>query len=102
MEHDKKLTHFVAIDFGTCGVGMAVSTSVDTEKICIYSNWTQSKMSVKCPIALLLNDEGEFEAFGDTAIRNYASRNRLLRPSKANQYYFFYRFKMCLYNKVCT
>ena len=102
----EKFTHFIAIDFGTYGCGMAVSTNVETaigsetDNIHIYSNWIQSKMAVKCPTALLLNDEGKFEAFGDTAVRNYESRNRLLRPSKANQYYFFYRFKMCLYNKV--
>ena len=102
MERDNEFTHFIAIDFGTCGCGMAFSTNDGPENIRIYANWIQSKMAVKCPTALLLNDEGEFEAFGDTAIRNYESRNRLMRPKKADQYYFFYRFKMCLYEKVCS
>ena len=96
-----ELTCFVAIDFGTSGCGMAVSTNIDPEEIYVYTNWVQSKMTVKCPTALLLNDEGEFEAFGYDAFYMYETKNRLRRPHKADQYYFFYRFKMCLYNKVC-
>ena len=97
VERDSEFTHFIAIDFGTYGCRMAFSTGVGPENIRIYSNWVQSKMAAKCPTALLLNDEGEFEAFGDTVIRKYESKNRLLRPEKAHQYYFFYGFKMCLY-----
>ena len=100
MERESEFTHFIAIDFGTYGCGMAVSTNVDPDNIKVYSNWIQSKMAVKCPTALLLNDEGEFEAFEDRAVSNYETKYRLLRPNKADQYYFFYRFKMCLYNKV--
>ena len=99
-KHNGEFTHFIAIDFGTYGCGMAVSTNVDPDDIHIYSNWVQSKMAVKCPTALLLNDEGEFEAFGDHALYTYETKHRLRRPNKADQYYFFYRFKMCLYNKV--
>ena len=102
MERDSEFTHFIAIDFGTYGCGMAFSSNEGSESIRIYSNWIQSKMAVKCPTALLLNDKGEFEAFGNTAIRNYETKNRLMRPEKADQYYFFYRFKMCLYEKVCN
>lgn len=99
-ERDGEFTHFIAIDFGTYGCGMAVSTNINPDNIHVYANWVQSKMAVKCPTALLLNDEGEFEAFGDNALYTYQTKNRLRRPHKANQYYFFYRFKMCLYNKV--
>ena len=102
MKRDSEFTHFIAIDFGTYGCGMAVSTNVDHEpdNTHIYANWVKSKMAVKCPTALLLNDEGGFEAFGDDALYTYETKNRLRRPNKADQYYFFYRFKMCLYNKV--
>ena len=100
MKRDIEFTHFIAIDFGTYGCGMAVSTNVDPDNSHVYSNWLQSKMAVKCPTALLLNDEGEYEAFGDNALFMYQTKNRLRRPHMADQYYFFYRFKMCLYNKV--
>ena len=100
-KRDSKFTHFVAIDFGTYGCGMALSTNVDPDNTHVYSNWVQSKMDVKCPTALLLNDDGEFEAFGQNAVYMYQTKHRLCRPHKADQYYFFYRFKMCLYNKVC-
>ena len=93
-------THFIAIDFGTYGCGMAVSTSIDPDNIHIYSKWAQNKMLLKCPTALLLNDEGEFEEFGNLALEKYQSKRRLRRPDKESQYYFFYRFKMSLYNKV--
>lgn len=97
---DNEFTHLIAIDFGTYGCGMAVSTVVNPGNVHVYSNWVQSKNAVKCPTALLLNDEGEFEAFGDRALYSYQTKNRLRRPEKADQYYFFYRFKMCLYDKV--
>ena len=100
MNRDSEFTHFIAIDFGTYGCGMAVSTNVDPDNIHVYSNWVRSKMAVKCPTVLLLNDEGDFEAFGEDALYMYQTKNRLRRPHKADQYYFFYRFKMCLYNKV--
>ena len=99
MERDSEFTHFIA-NVDRYGCEMAFSTHVGPENIRIYSNLVQSKVAVKCPTALLLNDEGEFEAFGNTAIRKYESKNRLLRPENADQYYFFYRFKMCPYEKV--
>ena len=104
MKRDSEFTHFIAIDFGTYGCGMAVSTNVDPDSSHVYANWVQSKIgqTVKCPTALLLNDEGEFEAFGDEALYTYQAKNRVRRPHMVDQYYFFYRFKMCLYNKVRT
>jgi len=97
---DSDFTHFIAIDFGTYGCGVAVSTNIGPHNVHVYSNWVQSKMALKCPTALLLNDEEEFEAFGDNALYAYQSKNRLRHPDKADQYYFFYRYKMCLYSEV--
>ena len=94
-------THYIAIDFGTYGCGIASSTIVDqSDKVRVYSNWVQSKMAMKCPTVLLLDDEGKFEAFGDTALKNYQTKNGLRRPDKVNEYYLFDRFKMCLLEKV--
>ena len=93
-------THFITIDFGTYGCGIAMSTVADRpDNVRVYSNWTHSKVAVKCPTILLLDDEGKFEAFGDTALRNYQTKNGLRRPGKVDEYYLFDRFKMCLYQE---
>ena len=93
-------THFIAIDFGTYGCGIGVSTVADRPDIVhVYSNWKHSKVAVKCPTILLLDDEGKFEAFGDEALKNYQAKNGLRRPDKVDEYYLFYRFKMCLYEE---
>ena len=104
-KQNSNFTHLIAIDFGTYGCGIAVSTDVDSRdldpsNIYVYSNWSYNKMDVKGQIALLLNDEGKLEAFGDDAIYNYQTKQRFRRPDRGDRYYFFYRYKMCLYNKV--
>ena len=91
-------THFIAIDFGTYGCGIAMSTIAD-EDVHVYSNWGHSKVAVKCPTVLLLDDEGKFEAFGDEALKKYHTKNSLRHPEKINEYYLFNRFKMCLYEE---
>ena len=93
-------THFIAIDFGTYGCGIAISTAAEKQDdVHVYSNWGHSKVAVKCPTVLLLDDEGKFEAFGDEALKNYQSKSGLRRPEKVNEYYLFNRFKMCLYEE---
>jgi len=93
-------THFIAIDFGTYGCGIAMSTAADqSDNVQVYSNWTAAKVSIKCPTILLLDDEGKFEAFGNIALKNYQTKNGLRRPDKVDEYYLFDRFKMCLYNE---
>lgn len=93
-------THFIAIDFGTYGCGIAISTVADRpDTVRVYSNWVHSKVAVKCPTILLLDDEGKFEAFGDVALKHYQTRNGLRRPDKVDEYYLFDRFKMCLYEE---
>ena len=99
---DNNFTYFIAIDFGTSGSGIAVrgKTYKETE---VYSDakWVpgQKGTAVKCPTALLLDPDGEFEAFGLTAIENYHSKHGLRYPKKSEDYYFFNRFKMCLYDE---
>ena len=94
-------THFVAIDFGTYGCGIAMSTFADRPDIVhVNSNWGHSKVAVRCPTILLLDDEGKFEAFGAKALKNYQTKSHLRRPGKVDEYYLFNRFtKMCLYEE---
>ena len=54
LKRDSEFTHFIAIDFGTYGCGIAVSTNVDPDSTHVYANWLRSKTAVKCPTALLL------------------------------------------------
>ena len=94
-------THFIAIDFGTCGCGIALFTIGDRpDNVRVFSNWVHSKVAIKCPTILLLDDEGKFEAFGDEALKKYQTKYGLRRPGKVDEYYLFDRFKMCLYKKV--
>ena len=97
-------THFIAIDFGTYGCGIAVynvKNELEEKKIRVFSHWAQSMVPVKSPTILLLDHEGKFEAFGDAALKSYQAKKG--HPDKEDQYYLFYRFKMCLYeNKVVT
>ena len=99
---DNDFTYFIAIDFGTSGSGIAV-WGKSYKNIEVYTNpkWVpgQKGVAVKCPTALLLDPDGKFEAYGLTAIENYHSRNKLRYPKKSDQYYFFNRFKMCLYEE---
>ena len=97
-------THIIAIDFGTYGCGIAISTAADRpDNVRVYSNWVHSKVAVKCPTILLLDHEGKFEAFGDAALKSYQTKNGLRHRDKADEYYLFDRFKMCLYGeKVVT
>ena len=95
-------SHFIAIDFGTSGSGIAV-WGKGYKNIEVYTNpkWVpgQKGVAVKCPTALLLDPDGEFEAFGLKAIENYQGKQGLRYPNKSEEYYFFNRFKMCLYDE---
>ena len=102
LSDNNNYTHFIAIDFGTSGTGIAVWGKAYKE-IEVYTNpkWVpgQKGVAVKCPTALLLDPDGEFEAFGLTAIENYQGKQGLRYPKKSEDYYFFNRFKMCLYDE---
>ena len=102
LNDNNNYTHFIAIDFGTSGSGIAV-WGRGYKDIEVYTNpkWVpgQKGVAVKCPTALLLDPDGEFEAFGLTAIENYQGKQGLRYPKKSEDYYFFNRFKMCLYDE---
>ena len=99
-----KPTHIIAIDFGTSGSGIAVWNNALSETF-VYSNWRTKNAGVvcKCPTVLLLDHEGKLERFGFDAEKYYQSKRSIANPEKADEYYLFKNFKMCLYEEmVCT
>ena len=97
-------THYVAIDFGTSGTGIALSTASNPDSIKVFSHWTTLKIAIdiKCPTVLLLDPEQKFEAFGEEAISLYHTKRNLRYPDSVADYYFFNQFKMSLYSReVC-
>ena len=102
LDENNDYSHFIAIDFGTSGSGIAV-WGRGYKNIEVYTNpkWVpgQKGVAVKCPTALLLDPDGEFEAFGLKAIENYQVKQGLRYPKKSEEYFFFNRFKMCLYDE---
>jgi len=98
-----KYTHVIAIDFGTSGCGMAVWNlkSESKEEIHMYSNWVPRNAGFhKCPTYVLLDHERKCEDFGLEAFQKYQSKSGLCYPEKADCYYLFAHFKMCLYEGV--
>ena len=106
------ITHYIAIDFGTSGCGIAVwntklrsSSRGDEPEVYTNPKWVPGTKgtAVKCPTVLLLDHNGEFEAFGLKALKSYQNcKHGLRHPKEVNNYYLFTRFKMCLYDeKVC-
>jgi hypothetical protein len=97
----------VAIDFGTTYSGYAFSTKSNflRDPLYIQANqaWNGGKkqlMSLKTPTCLLLDNRKEIVSFGYEAEDAHAE---LVLDGVHNEYYFFDRFKMKLYeNKVCV
>ena len=90
-------THYVSIDFGTSGCSFAIGlgNEPEPEAINIFSGWDEARMGtqLKCPTILLVDPQGKFVNFGDSALDDY---KRL--KSEASNYYLFQRFKMKLYH----
>jgi molecular chaperone DnaK (HSP70) len=94
-----------AIDFGTTYSGYAFSSrdnfKKDPETIVVNQAWNAGShrhLSLKTPTCLLLNDNEEFVSFGYQAENKYSN---IVIDRKKNEYLFFQRFKMQLYeNKV--
>lgn len=91
-----------AIDFGTTYSGYAFSFSEDYEKdptkVYAQTKWVAGSaalMSLKTPTILLLNPDKSFKAFGYEAENEYT---QLAEDGEHEDYYYFRRFKMMLYN----
>ena len=91
-------THFVSIDFGTSGCGIAVATTENKSDIKLFTTWEGMNIEAKCPTVLLLDPEENFEKFGVKAKESYAKKTSLKKPDRADEYLLFQKFKMHLYN----
>lgn len=99
LQADENFKIVAAIDFGTTFSGYAYSFADDSERIYTNKNWgqTQGFLLHKTPTCLLLSPSGEFNSFGFEAVSKYND----LSEEDAEEYYYFDRFKMKLYdNKV--
>jgi len=100
-QSDDNFKIVAAIDFGTTFSGYAYAFADDGERIYTNKNWgqTQGFRLHKTPTCLMLRSDGEFDTFGFEAVSKYND----LSEEEAEEYYYFDRFKMKLYdNKVRT
>lgn len=96
-----------ALDFGTTYSGFAFSTRADFCKnpLNIYAkeSWNaggRQLLSLKTPTCLLLDAKKNMVAFGYDAENKYID---IVIDKEQTNYYYFYRFKMELFNKkVCN
>ncbi|XP_060596890.1 heat shock 70 kDa protein 12A-like [Ruditapes philippinarum] len=91
-----------AIDFGTTFSGWAFSFKHDFERDptkITAKNWHGDQLiSQKAPTCVLIKPDGRtFDSFGYTAESKYAE---LVAEEKHEQWYFFRRFKMMLFDKI--
>ena len=98
VQNDDSFTHFVSIDFGTSGCGIAMATKKDKSDIKLFTAWEGMKTDAKCPTVLLLDPEENFERFGVNAIASYEKKTSLKKSDRADEYLLFQKFKMHLYN----
>ncbi|XP_061165022.1 heat shock 70 kDa protein 12B-like [Saccostrea echinata] len=91
-----------AIDFGTTYSGYAFSFKheYDNDPLKVSSNnWTagsRSLVSLKTPTCVLFNKDKVFDSFGYEAEDKYSE---LAEEEEHEDWYFFKRFKMSLFNK---
>ncbi|KAL4236721.1 hypothetical protein ACF0H5_005105 [Mactra antiquata] len=89
----------VAIDFGTTYSGYAFSTRTDYKSDplrVVSSTWAGTRLiSLKAPSCILFRPDRKFDSFGFEAEDKYME---LTMDNEHNQWYFFKRFKMSLYN----
>jgi len=93
-------THYVSIDFGTSGCGIAMAIKGEKSEIQVFSSWEEISEGVemKCPTVLLLDPDKNFEQFGMKALNAMETKSKLKQPDKADDYLLFQKFKMCLYD----
>ena len=102
---EESYTHYVAIDFGTSGTGIAFATAnnpdLDPDNVRVFSHWPKAivGIDIKYPTVLLLDPDQKFEAFGVEALDKYQSKRNLRYPDRVAEYYLFNRFKMSLYSR---
>lgn len=96
IDQTSKYEMVAAIDFGTTYSGYAYSYRYEKETIYVNSNWACGLTLNKVPTAILFNDKKQFVAFGQDAVLKYSQYSEC---EEEEQYYFFHRFKMSLYQE---
>ena len=90
----------VAIDFGTTFSGYAFSFKKSPEDIKINNNWGSGVGfgAFKAPTCVLVNPQGNFQAFGFEAEDQY---RKMVEDANTDisQWGFYKHFKMILYHK---
>ena len=96
----KNRTHYIAIDFGTAGCGIAISTIAGNQPH-LYRAWLPGGQSglQKCPTIMLLDHRGECEEFGKTDLLTKYRKGQVKHPDKIDKYCLFQYFKMSLYEE---
>ena len=104
MADEKQYTHFIAVDFGTAGCGIAIQIAdeeISKGEIHLFQQWLPSRYSIKCPTIMLLNKTLDCIAFGLQARKSY--KTLMKNPNESGVHYLFEYFKMSLYkNRVCS
>ena len=99
MADEKHYTHFIAIDFGTAGCGIAIKEAGEkiSKEIHVFQQWQPSRNSLKCPTIMLLDRQNlDCVAFGLQARKTYYLKS-VKSPDELENYYLFEYFKMNLY-----
>ncbi|XP_062593076.1 heat shock 70 kDa protein 12A-like [Saccostrea cucullata] len=101
-EKGENMLMVAAIDFGTTYSGYAYGMRHELEEdppqlFCPHWQGRGSIISFKAPTTVLLDENKEFVAFGYDAEDQYAD---LAEEEKHEDHFYFYRFKMMLYEKV--
>ena len=94
--NEKSYEVIVGIDFGTTSSGAAYSYRNQKDDVYIVSHWEGGTNSKKIPTAILFDDKQNFVAFGQDAVNKFID---IEEGEKEENYFYFHRFKMCLYNE---
>ena len=98
MADEKHYTHFIAIDFGTAGCGIAIKIADEkvSQDIHVFQQWQPSRNSLKCPTIMLLDQNLDCVGFGLQAQKTYYYF-KAKTPNELENLHLFEYFKMSLY-----
>ena len=85
-----EFTHFVSIDFGTSGCGIAMATKEKKSDIKLFTAWEGLNTDAKCPTVLLLDPDENFERFGVNAIVSYETTKWLFLRARNLSFVFYF------------
>jgi len=87
----------VAIDFGTSNCAVAYSVELKRNEIIVINNWKDGvPTDGKIPTSILFDKKQKLVAFGNEAFDKY---QELVMDKEQEDYYYFEKFKMVLYDE---